>query len=162
MRLFKFIRAVYSRIQWGLEISRYNDFTIAKYFRKQGAQIGENNRLEVRGLGAEPYLVKIGNHCTVAPNVVFLCHDGGTWLFTEEFPSLQKFGRIEILDNSFIGMNSIILGNVTIGPNSIVGAGSVVTKDVPPNTIVGGVPAKIISSVEGYKEKVLRIWTAKT
>jgi acetyltransferase-like isoleucine patch superfamily enzyme len=141
-----------------LTLSRYNDFTIAAYFRKQGTHIGENNRIEVRTLGAEPDLVRIGNHCTIGPNVAFICHDGATWLFTEEFPSLQKFGTIEIMDNCFIGINTTILGNVRIGPNSIVGACSVVTKDVPPNSVVAGNPARVVSTVEEYKKKVLRIW----
>ena len=53
-----------------IELSKYNDFTIAEYFRKQGAQIGENNRIELRSLSTEPYLIKIGNHCTIALNVL--------------------------------------------------------------------------------------------
>lgn len=141
-----------------IELNRYDDFTIAEYFRGQGALIGENNRLEVRSLGAEPYLVRIGNHCTIGPNVSFICHDGATWLFTEEIPGLQKFSTIEILDNCFIGMNAVLLGNIKIGPNSIVGASAVVTKDVPPNAVVAGNPARVVSTVEQYKEKVLRLW----
>jgi acetyltransferase-like isoleucine patch superfamily enzyme len=142
-------------------MSGYNDFTIAEYFRKQGAEIGENNRLEIRDLGTEPYLIRIGNHCTIAPNVSFMTHDGGTWLFTEEVPSLQKFGAIRISDNCFIGMNSIIMGNVTIGANSIIGAGSIVTKDIPPNVVAAGNPARVISPINAYREKVLRIWEAQ-
>lgn len=139
-------------------MSRYNDFTIAGYFRKHGAQIGEENRIEIRDLGPEPYLIKIGNHCTIAPNVLFLVHDGATWVFTEEDPSLQKFAPIIIKDNCFIGMNSIIMGNVTIGPDSVVGAGSVVTKDVAPDTVVAGNPARIICTIGEYRDKVTRVW----
>lgn len=156
--MIKIWKNLFLKIKKKIELSGYNDFTIAEYFRKQGAQIGENNRIELRSLGTEPYLVKIGNHCTIAPNVTFLTHDGGIWVFTEEFPSLQKFGPITINDNCFIGVNSIIMANVIIGPSSIVGAGSIVTKDVPPNVVVAGNPAKIICSVEEYKKKSLRIW----
>ena len=53
---------------------------------------------------------------------------------------------IKINDNCFIGSESTILAGVTIGPNSIVAAGSLVNRDVPANTIVGGVPAKVIGS----------------
>lgn len=156
--MIKTLKILFQRIKKNIELSKYNDFTIAEYFRKQGAQIGENNRIELRSFGSEPYLIKIENHCTIASNVLFLTHDGATWVFTEENPSLQKFGPITINDNCFIGINSIILPNVTIGPNSIIGAGSVVTKDVLPNTIVAGNPARIIFSFEEYKEKVIRIW----
>jgi acetyltransferase-like isoleucine patch superfamily enzyme len=156
--MITYLIQVIAKIYKNYKINRYDDFSIANYFREQGARIGEHNRLEVRSLGPEPYLISIGNHCTVAPNVSFVTHDGGVWLFTEEFPDLQKFGAIKILDNCFIGMNSIIMPNTTIGPNSIVGAGSVVTKDVQANTIVAGNPARYVSSIETYRNKILAIW----
>lgn len=56
------------------------------------------------------------------------------------------YGVIKINDNCFIGSESTILAGVTIGTNSIVAAGSLVNRDVPANTIVGGVPAKVIGS----------------
>jgi acetyltransferase-like isoleucine patch superfamily enzyme len=156
--LYKFLRNGFLKIQRSIELSKYNDFTIAELFRKQGAQIGLNNRIELRDLGTEPYLIKIGDHCTIAPYVSFMTHDGGTWVFTDTIPDLQKFGKITILNNCFIGMYAMIMGNVTIGPNSIVGAGAIVTKDVPPNVVVAGIPAKIICPLEEYKIKVFKIW----
>lgn len=57
------------------------------------------------------------------------------------------------MDNVFIGSNTSILSNVRIGPNAIVAAGSVVTKDVPPNSVVAGVPAKVIGTFDSYMEK---------
>ena len=62
----------------------------------------------------------------------------------------QKFksGKVHIKKNAFVGVNSVILPNVTIGENSIVGAGSVVNKDIPPNTIAAGVPVKIIKKLK--------------
>ena len=59
-------------------------------------------------------------------------------------------GCIEVLDNVFIGSNSTILSGVKIGPNAIIGAGSVVTKDVPENSVVAGVPAKVIGKFDEY------------
>ena len=157
-RIFKKLCA---KLKRSIEMSRYNDFTIAEYFRQKGAQIGEGNRIESRDFGPEPYLIKIGNHCTVAPNVLFLVHDGATWVFTDEDPSLQKFVPVIIEDNCFIGMNSIIMGGVTIGPNSVVGAGSIVTKDVPPDTVVAGNPARRICAIGEYREKVVKAWAAQ-
>lgn len=62
-------------------------------------------------------------------------------------------GCIEIMDNCFIGSYSIILPDVKIGPNSIVAAGSVVTKDVPEGSILGENPAKIIGSTKDLMDK---------
>ncbi len=156
--MIQIIGKLFGRVRRSIELNRYDDFTIAEYLRKQGAQIGEHCRIEVRNLGAEPFLVRIGNHCTIAPEVGFLTHDGGTWVFTEEIPAVQKFGTIEILDNCFIGSGVMLLPNVRVGPNAVVGAGSVVTKDVPADCVVAGNPARVITSLDKYREKVLETW----
>lgn len=57
------------------------------------------------------------------------------------------------MDNVFIGSGTKILYNVRIGPNAIVAAGSVVTRDVSPNSVVGGVPARVICTFDEYIEK---------
>lgn len=57
------------------------------------------------------------------------------------------------MDNVFIGCNTTILGNVRIGSNVIIGAGSVVTKDIPSNSVVVGNPAKVIGTFEEFLEK---------
>ena len=66
----------------------------------------------------------------------------------------QYIGSIEIFDNCFIGANSTIMYNVKIGPNAIVAAGSVVTKDVPDNAVVVGNPAKVIKYLDAEKFKI--------
>jgi hypothetical protein len=156
--MFRIVRSLIRVTRERLQLRRYDDFTIAEYFRKQGAQVGENNRLLIRSLGPEPYLIKIGNHCTISTNVTLLTHDGAAWVFTEELPSLQHFGPVEIRDNCFIGAGATILPGVKIGPNSIVGTCAVVTKDVPPDTVVAGCPARKICDLEEYRRKVVAAW----
>lgn len=158
MNILKITKEAIKNILARIEINGYNPYTIEEYFRKKGISVGKNNRIFIRDLGTEPYLIKIGNHCSITAGVIFLTHDGGCWVFRDEIPELNIFGKIEVKDNCFIGIKSIILPNVTIGPNSVVGAGSVVTKDVPPNTVVAGVPAKIISPISEYKEKCMKRW----
>jgi len=82
-------------------------------------------------------------------------------LFTDELPSIQNFGTVEILDNCFIGANAIVLPGVRIGPNSIVGTGAVVTKDVPPDTVVAGCPARKICDLAEYRAKVVARWNGQ-
>jgi len=159
--LFRLIWNIFQRIRAAYEIRKYTPNTIAEYFRQQGAQVGERCYIVPRSLGMEPYLVKIGNHVAIARGVLFNTHDGGPWLFRDEVPDMQVFGPIVIEDNCVIGANAILFANVRIGPNSIVGAGSIVINDVPPNTIVMGVPARPFGSVEKYKEKCLERWNTQ-
>jgi acetyltransferase-like isoleucine patch superfamily enzyme len=100
--------------------------------------------------------VSLGNHVTVTDGVSFVTHDGGVWVFREEQPDIDIFGPIRVGNNVFIGINSIIMPGVTIGNNCIIAAGSVVTRDVPDDTIFGGVPAKLIKNISEYREGVLK------
>jgi acetyltransferase-like isoleucine patch superfamily enzyme len=122
--------------------------------RRWGVKIGAKCRIYACNFGSEPYLVSIGNHTEITAGVSFITHDGATWIFREnEKFRITKYGPIIIKDNCMIGINSIIMPNVTIGSNSIVGAGSVVTKDVPPNSVFAGNPAKFICTIDQYLEK---------
>ncbi len=149
------------KLKRSYELRKYNPSTIADYFRKQGAQIGDHCQIVPTHLGMEPYLVKIGNHVTIAQGVKFMTHDGATWIFRHEMPDIQVFGPIVIEDNCVIGQDAIIFPNVRIGKNSVVGASSVVISDVPPDTIVMGVPARPLGSTAKYREKCIERWQAQ-
>lgn len=127
------------------------------YARKLGVNIGSDVRIigmKVGGnFGSEPYLIKIGDHVTLADSVKFVTHDGGVWVFREKQPNCNVFGTIEIGNNVFIGLGTIILPNVKIGDNVIIGAGSVVSKSIPSGSVAAGVPAKVIKSIDDYYEK---------
>lgn len=112
-----------------------------EYAKKLGVTIGENCRLTGNpGWGSEPWLIQIENHVLLSSEIRFITHDAGTFLFrdTEKYKDVFKFAPIVIHDNCFIGMRSMILPGVEIGPNSIVAAGSVVTRSVPPGEVWGG------------------------
>jgi acetyltransferase-like isoleucine patch superfamily enzyme len=156
--VFGLLRGVTARVKRSLELRKYNPSTIAHYLRRQGAQIGEGCYIVPTSIGTEPYLVKLGNHVGIAAGVSFITHDGGPFLFRDQVPDMQVFGPIVIEDNCVIGQNAILFPNVRVGPNAIVGAGSVVIADVPPNSIVMGVPARKIGDVEKYREKCTERW----
>jgi len=139
-------------------LAGYEPATIYKYFRKQGARIGEGCVISTKLLGTEPYLVSLGNRVWISGDVVFHTHDGGVWVLRDNRPSLDIFGPIIIEDNCIIGVGAQLLPNIRIGRNSIVGPGSVVISDVPPYSIVMGVPARPISSFAKYQEKCLARW----
>ena len=139
----------------------YNENTIAAHFRNQGAQVGQGCRFYTRILGDEPYLVRIGDHVTVAAGVTFVTHDGAAWSGRQEIPDLQVFGPIIIGNNCVIGQNAILFPNIRIGDNCIIGAGSVVISDIPSNTMVMGVPARQFGSIEVYKNKCIERWNVQ-
>lgn len=89
--------------------------------------------------------VTLGDGCQIGHNVVFATLNHG--LAPEERVSTIP-APIILGKNVWVGSNATILQGVTIGDNAVVGAGAVVTKDVPANTVVGGVPAKFIKSIQ--------------
>ena len=68
-------------------------------------------------------------------------------------PTFDCFGKVKIGNNVYIGNNSLIMPGVTIGCNVLVAAGSVVTHSVPDNVVIGGNPARIISTFDDYYKK---------
>jgi acetyltransferase-like isoleucine patch superfamily enzyme len=123
--------------------------------RRQGLTIADDCRLSgMPSFGSEPYLISIGRHVAMADEVAFITHDGGTHVFRDREPyrKVIKYGRITVLDNCVIGYRAIILPGVVIGPNSVVSAGSVVTRNVPPNTVVAGNPAAPVMTIEQYAQ----------
>ncbi len=124
-----------------------------KWARKLGASVGNNCRLNGVSFSTEPYLVKIGNHVS-ATKVHFETHDGGLWVFRDKHPEWDRIKGITVGDNVYFGFDCFVLPGVTIGKNVIVGAKSIITKDIPDNVVVAGSPARIIKSTEEYYNKI--------
>jgi len=127
----------------------------SEYAKKLGVKLGDNVRIiglnrSGKIFGSEPYLIEIGDHVTITEGVRFITHDGGVWVFRENNKGCNIFGRIIVGNNVFFGIRAIIMPGVCIGNNVVVGAGSVVTKSVPDNTVVAGVPAKMIKTYDEY------------
>lgn len=126
--------------------------TVHRTLRRMGVRLGRECRIYTANFGPEPWLIRIGDRVCISNDVTFVNHNLN-WPFQEKYVSLTGFGKIDIKDNCQIGLGAVILPNVTIGPNSIVGACSVVTSDVPPNTVVAGNPARVICTLEEYERK---------
>lgn len=146
--IFNLTRKVYKYV-----LKKDDMEVIIKYYRLSGAKIGNNVRAFSPIISAEPYLIEVGNNVTISTGVFFTTHDNSVSKVIKN--STDIFGRIRIGDNCFVGQNSIILPGVIIADNTIIGAGSVVTKSFKQgNQVIAGNPAKVICTLSEFKEKV--------
>lgn len=123
---------------------------------KAGMKVGKGTLLFTSrdSFGSEPYLIHIGKDCVIANGVKFITHDGAIRVINnkEEYKHINnKYGKIDIKDKVYIGENSIIMPNVTIGPNVCVLPGSVVYSDIPENTISAGNPVRTKNKMENFE-----------
>src|SRR5437899_2934962 len=80
-----------------------------------GVKVGQDCRIYSRHFGSEPWLVTIGSRVTVTWGVLFVTHDGSTWLIRDDRGRRYRYARIEVGDDVFIGLNSILLPGVRVG-----------------------------------------------
>lgn len=123
--------------------------------RRAGVKMGNNNFINTRfWSSAEAYLIEVGSYCGITAGVKFFTHGGGhaaRWKYAQ----FDCFGKVKLGDYVYVGNNSLIMPGVTIGNHVLIAAGSVVTKSIPDDVVVGGNPAKILCSIEDYIERNL-------
>ncbi len=130
----------------------------ADYLRKKGVfhHMGKRVMITSRKIPLYANLISIGNNVWMASGVSFVTHDVTHFMLNgmqDGNRYQEKIGCIDIGDNVFIGADAKILYDVKIGDNVIIAAGAVVTKDVPSNSVVGGVPARVIGSFGDFVRK---------
>jgi len=138
---------------------------LSKFINLYGCAVGDNTKIgafvEVQKNAHIGSNCKISSHTFICEGVtieddVFIGH--GVMFINDTYPRATANGQLQtesdwaveptiVCKGSSIGSNCTILSHIMIGENAIVGAGSVVTKDVPPNTIVAGNPAKVLRTV---------------
>jgi maltose O-acetyltransferase len=144
--MIKHLKNLYSALQ----LKKYRNYVYSQV--NKGMHLGKNVGI-MPGVKFDPphsFLTSIGDNCIIAPDVRFLNHDASTFIHLK----MAKIGKIVIKENCFIGAGSILLPGIEIGPNSIIGSGSVVSRSVPPNVIAAGNPAKVIKPITDLLEKI--------
>ena len=130
--------------------SPFSNFVI-KCQRSRGVKIGKNCHFSPYVLIdlLHPELVTIEDNVTISSNSMIFVHVNPT---TNEFLKNHGYPRtiksVTIKEGAIVSVGCIIIAGVTIGKNSIVGAGSVVSQDVPDNCVVAGNPARVVKKIE--------------
>lgn len=150
----KFINKIYTRL------ARRSSKSYINYLRKKGIRIGGGTYIYPKNALIDvtrPSLVSIGNNCFINQHFTLLTHDWVTNVFLHSNRDfVNSSGRITIGNNVSFGQRVMVLKGVTIGDNCFIGAGSIVTKDIPANSIAVGCPCKVVMTLEEYFQKRLQ------
>lgn len=132
-----------------------NSLIEAPFFVDYGfnVSIGKNFYCNFNCTFLDCCLIIIGDNCLCGPNVTF-CTPTHAIDPKRRLAGEESAGPINVGNNVWFGANAVILQGITIGDNSIVGAGAVVTKDVPANAVVVGSPAKVVRRLTLEQDKI--------
>ena len=138
--------------------AKRNSQSYIKYLRSKGMKIGENCLIrDPRSFGIDlqrAHLITIGSDVRFNHNNQLIAHDATAKVFRLKYHDyLPSNGHITIGNNVWFARDVKVLKNVTIGDNCIIGLGSVVTHDIPSNSVAAGVPAKVVCTIDEYYEK---------
>lgn len=129
-----------------------------KYLRKSGVKVGDNvifrrprhSRVDV----TRPSLISIGDNVDMNMNFQILTHDWACGVFRNVYSDfVNSSGKVTIGNNIYFGTNVVVLKGVTIGDNCVIGAGSIVTRDIPANSVATGIPCKVVCTLKEYFQK---------
>lgn len=139
-----------------VKVCRPRNAEYTEFLRRHGGfhAIGRDCFINIDVIVTDPDYVRLGNNVTLS-SCALIGHDASSGVIGRALGrKFDAVGKIEIRDNVFVGYGAILLPGITIGPNAIVAAGAVVVRDVPPGTVVGGVPARPIGTFDSLADRL--------
>lgn len=129
-----------------------------QWLREHGVVIGKNLRLfnhnSIRFDITTPGMITVGDNVSITADVSILTHDFCSSVFRQKYYDyVPGRSKVVIGNNVYIGQKAMILRGVTIGDNVIIGAGAIVTKDIPSDSVVAGIPARVVCTLDEYYQK---------
>lgn len=134
--------------------SRISSKEYISFLASKGIHIGKGTHFFYPCSNKRPWLLCIGSYCKITEGVSILTHDYSRSVLRRKYGEvLAEASKTKIGNNVFIGMKSTVLMGADVGDNVIIGAGSVVTGNIPANSVAAGIPAKVICSLDEFYEK---------
>ena len=138
--------------------AKRNSQSYVNYLRSKGVKIGEDTFIrDPKSFGIDlqrAHLITIGSNVRFNYNNRLIAHDATAKVFRIKYHDyLPSNGHITIGNNVWFARDVMVLKNVTIGDNCIIGLGSVVTRDIPSNSVAVGMPAKVVCKLDEYYER---------
>lgn len=135
-----------------------NNSSFIKHLKEKGIKIGDNvcffSPEEAKVDTQYPFLISIGDNVGLSAGIRILTHDYSWSVIKREYGDiLGSSGKVEIGSNVFIGAEATLLKGAKIGDNVIIGAGSLVTGEIPANSVAVGRPAKVVMSLDDFYKK---------
>lgn len=162
--IIRFIKYIKNKLLYSF---RADSKTYIKYLKKRGVKIGHNTYFvsakDTWIDDQKPWMISIGKNCVITSGCIVLSHDY-SWIVLKNLYGdiIGNVKKTVIGDNCFIGINSTILCGTHIGNNVIIGANSTVSGMVPDNCVIAGNPAKVICSLEEFKNKRYKVFYQET
>lgn len=138
------VLSIYARYLFGNKVYAFGKFKVGNY---KNIKMGNNSRINYGVYIQGRYKVDIGENVVLSARCMIFDSglDIGKMFSNDSLPHIESFVKIE--DNVWVGAGAIILPGVTIGHHSVIAAGSIITKDVPPGSLYAGNPGRLIKKL---------------
>lgn len=145
-------------IKTKIKLATMDSADYVDYLQKQGIKVGKNVKFRYPQHTlidtTRPTLVEFGDNIDINDNFTVLTHDFTSFVLRGKYRDyVNSSGPVIIGNNVVVGRNVTLLKGAVIGDNSIIALGSIVTKSMPPNSVIAGVPAHVICTLDDYYAK---------